>query len=65
LDERFLPLVTAAAAVAAWGREAEMTVRVTESLRKSKRLGFGVLLLSSLLSSLSDSGVRIREEMKG
>lgn len=69
MDDRFLPLVTTAAAAAGWGREAEMTVRVTESLRKSKRLWFGVLWLSSLssalLSSLSDFGVGIREKMEG
>lgn len=65
MEERFLPLVTAAAAAAGWGREAEMTVRVTESLRKSKRLWFGVLWLSSLLSSLSDFGVGIREKTEG
>lgn len=58
-------MTAAAAAAAAWGRVADMTVRVTESLRMSKRLWFGVLLSSSLFSSLSDFGVRIREEMEG
>lgn len=52
--------LTAAREVGVWGREAEMTVRVTESLRKSK-LGF--LVISS--SSLSLSGAVERwEEME-
>ncbi|KAG2371668.1 uncharacterized protein HKW66_Vig0218420 [Vigna angularis] len=41
--------------------KAEMTVRVTESLSKSKRLWFGVLWLSSLL----DFVVGIQEKTKG
>lgn len=49
MGARFFSL-TAATAVGIWGREVEITVRVTESLRKSK-LGFGVLSFSSSLSA--------------
>lgn len=47
--------LTAASEVGVWGREAEITVRVTESLRKSK-LGFLVLSFSSLPSAVERWG---------
>lgn len=54
LGTRFFPLTVAVAAEEGCGREAEMTVRVTERLRRLKGLMGGFLLLSS---SLLGSGV--------
>ncbi|KAB2620941.1 ATP-dependent zinc metalloprotease FtsH [Pyrus ussuriensis x Pyrus communis] len=57
-------LLTAATAVGIWEKKLEITVRVTESLRKSK-LGLWVLSFSSSLSASKRWEEEVEETAKG